>query len=527
MVTYNWTRDEDGGYTVTAKAICKNDPTDEITETVKAVKEVLYEPAADEPGLARYTVTFGNEILGTKTREELIPELDYDVPVYEWIETDDGFAVKATVACLDDPSKSITETVPAAYEVISPAKCESDGKGIYTVAFESGLLSDQTKEVTIPATGHSWSGPEWKWTDDGSAAKATFTCANDGETTDSTAAVTAEKKSGNMVYTATVTGPDGKTYTEIKTVPVANDDILRIFGSTRYLTAFKNADKLKEELGISKFSTVVVATGMNFPDSLSGAYLANVKDAPILLISEKEAANVRSYISANLEKGGTIYILGGEGVVKDSWLSGLGSFHKKRLAGSTRYETNLEVLKEVGYNGGDILIATGLNYPDSLAGSSVAMPILLVKGNTLMPEQTAYLKGLGGKLNCYIAGGTGAVSAEMEKTLRANGTIARRFAGTDRYETSRMIAEEFFAKSDMAILAVGSNFPDGLSVGPLAAKVNAPILLTNNGAKSESSQAFTDSHGIKSGIVIGGPALISDEVAKSVLHNNTIVLYEN
>ena len=90
-----------------------------------------------------------------------------------------------------------------------------------------------------------------------------------------------------------------------------------------------------------------------------------------------------------------------------------------------------------------------------------------------------------------------------------------------------MIAEEFFAKSDMAILAVGSNFPDGLSVGPLAAKVNAPILLTNNGAKSESSQAFTDSHGIKSGIVIGGPALISDEVAKSVLHNNTIVLYEN
>ena len=364
------------------------------------------------------------------------------------------------------------------------------------------------------------------WSDDYTEATAKFVCENDANhVKEVKAEVTKEEGPEYTVYTAKVTGPDGKPYEDEQAVEVIYDDILRIFGDNRYTTAFKNADKLKEVLRVSKFDAVVVATGTNFPDSLSGAYLANVKNAPMLLINAKEAQNVCSYIKNNLNNGGTIYILGGEGVVKSEWLADL-SYNKVRLGGDTRYDTNLEVLKEVGYKGGDILAATGVNYPDSLSGSSLNMPIILVKGDTLMSQQETFLNGLTSKPNFYIAGGTGAVSAGMENVLKTKGTIAKRFAGSDRYETSRLIAEEFFKNPSKAILAVGNNFPDGLSVGPLAAKMKAPILLAYNNDKSVEASKYTKAHSIKTGIVIGGPLLIWDATAKEVLHNDTIIIYE-
>ena len=500
---------------------------------IELVKDKDYEVSYSDNkkvGTANVTIKgIGNFKGTTQAQFEIISEDEYNwgKPEYTWAETSDGFEVTGTRECLTDPSKSIKFTEKATYDVITPASCETGGLGRYTVEFTNGLLSAQTKDVAIPATGHDWGAPEYTWSEDNLKVTAVFTCENDPKHIERIDALaTKEAREGGSTYTATITGPDGKSYTASKAVPTVGGGIVRIYGSSRYLTAFKNADKLKEELGVDKFKAVVVATGINFPDSLSGAYLANVKDAPILLISEKEASNVRTYINENMKPGGTIYILGGDGVVKESWLNGLNQFDIKRLAGSTRYETNLEVLKEVGYNGGDILVATGVNYPDSLAGSSVDMPILLVKGDTLTAEQSSYLKSLSNKPKCYIAGGTGVVSAKMEALLKSNGTVAKRFAGKDRYETSRMIAEEFFAKPEMVVLAVGSNFPDGLSAGPLAAKSNAPILLTDNGKKSNNSQMFTDKHNISEGMIIGGPALITDETAKAVLHNDKIVVFE-
>ena len=73
---------------------------------------------------------------------------------------------------------------------------------------------------------------------------------------------------------------------------------------------------------------------------------------------------------------------------------------------------------------------------------------------------------------------------------------------------------------------VANNFPDGLSVGPLAAHLNMPILLANEGANIKYASTFTDAHNVRTGIVIGGPTLISDNSAKAVLHNETVVIYE-
>ena len=408
-------------------------------------------------------------------------------------------------------------TLLAAIEFGVP--CE-DAKATVTVTERNTALDlNEESSVSFEGTGHEWDEPVWTWTKNNSEATATFICKkNENHKKEVTAEATAEEGTETTVYTVTVTGPDGKTYTDSKEV---SNGILRVAGTDRYLTSFKNADLLKDILKTDKFDAVVVSTGDGFADSLSGAYLANVKKAPILLINAKKAEDVRAYISENLKPDGTVYVLGGEGAVKDSWLEGI-SQTVKRLAGSSRYETNLIVLEEVGYTGGDILVATGVDYPDSLSGSSLDMPILLVKGKTLTKEQKDFLEGK--NLNIYIVGGTGVVTKEMETALKAYGSVAKRFAGSNRYETSGLMAEEFFGDATKAVLTVGNNYPDGLSAGPVAAAMYAPILLVNEGKTTEAAK-YTEARRTKGGVVIGGDNLISDKTATTLLHYDTVVVY--
>ncbi len=313
------------------------------------------------------------------------------------------------------------------------------------------------------------------------------------------------------------------------TIVIEGDPLLRIYGQNRYTTAFKNGDKLKELQGGQNFDTVVVTTGETSPDALSGAYLASKNDAPLLLINRNSAESVREYIQNNLNPGGRIVILGGTNSVEDSWLSDVGEYTIDRIAGATRYETNLKILEEVGYNGGRIFVATGENYADSLSGSALDIPILLVNGNkSLTTNQKEFLTKISGSMEMYIAGGTNSISDNMKTSLEEYGYIITRFAGATRYETSKLIAEAFFPDATQAVLTIGDNFPDGLSVGSVASELNAPILLTNNGAKSNDAYSYTRGNNIRTGIIIGGPGskMITDETASKVFDNTVIEIYE-
>ena len=124
----------------------------------------------------------------------------------------------------------------------------------------------------------------------------------------------------------------------------AAESYTRLYGETRYETAIAAADALKEQLGIDRFNSIVVADGLNFADALSGSYLAAVKNAPILLVSDNKIDDIQAYISENLISNGRIYILGGTNAVSADVENSLASFDVVRLAGATRYETNLKIL---------------------------------------------------------------------------------------------------------------------------------------------------------------------------------------
>ena len=218
--TWSWNND----FTASAVFTCTDD--DGHTQTVPATvtDEVTTEPTCDKEGLRTYTakVTFeGKDYTDTKT--EVIPATShaYGEPVWSW--TDD-FKATATFTCTNDTThvKNVTAEVTSA--VTTPAACETTGVRTYTakVTFEGKEYTD-TKTEVIPATGHAYGEPVWKWTD-GFEATATFTCANNAAhvenvTATVTNAVTTEatcETTGVRTYTAKVTF-EGKEYTDTKT----------------------------------------------------------------------------------------------------------------------------------------------------------------------------------------------------------------------------------------------------------------------------------------------------------------------
>ena len=97
----------------------------------------------------------------------------------------------------------------------------------------------------------------------------------------------------------------------------------------------------------------------------------------------------------------------------------------------------------------------------------------------------------------------------------SNDSTPTRLAGDDRYHTSVMVAVTFFGAPTAAVLAYAQNFPDGLCAGPLAAAMDAPLLLTSIN-KEARAIAYATALEIGDGYVLGGPTLISDKGVKDI-----------
>ena len=220
-------------FTATATFTCANNAAHVENVTATVTNAVTTEATCEADGVRTYTakVTFGGKDY-TDTKTETLPATGhaYGEPVWKW---NDGFTASATFTCGNDAShvENVTATVTNA--VTTEATCEVDGVRTYTakVTFEGKEYTD-TKTEAIPATGHAYGAPVWKWNDDFTAS-ATFTCANNDAhvknvTATVTNAVTTEatcESTGVRTYTAKVTF-GGKDYTDTKTevIPATSHD---------------------------------------------------------------------------------------------------------------------------------------------------------------------------------------------------------------------------------------------------------------------------------------------------------------
>ena len=295
---------------------------------------------------------------------------------------------------------------------------------------------------------------------------------------------------------------------------------VRIAGDTRYETALKTADALKKSLGVDKFSDIIVADGNNYPDALAGSYLTKVKKAPLILVDRSVASEkmIGEYIEKNLSDKGTVYLLGGSDVVTERFEKSLKGTDVKRLAGDTRYETNLEILNEAKAAKEDLLACTGEGFADSLSASAVGKPILLVDNRGLTKAQKTYLDKANVQ-DIYLIGGADVVSDKVGKELKSydKDSKTERIAGDNRYKTSVGVAKAFFPdKCDTAVLAYGMKFPDGLAGGPLAISMGSPLLLVEDTAYAD-AKTYGSSVGISRLAVLGGTDVISDATAERIL----------
>lgn len=121
--------------------------------------------------------------------------------------------------------KNVSVSVVKDTDAYKAPTCEETGKDVYvatvTSTDDNTVLAKETKEVAIAKLGHKYGDPVWsdweekdgKWT-----TTATFTCANDATHVQTPEvkidSETVEKatytKEGKVVYTASVTSPDGK-----------------------------------------------------------------------------------------------------------------------------------------------------------------------------------------------------------------------------------------------------------------------------------------------------------------------------
>lgn len=297
--------------------------------------------------------------------------------------------------------------------------------------------------------------------------------------------------------------------------PAVKEEDVRISGDTRYDTAYKNADALKKQLGLEMFDSAVVACGTNYPDALSSAYLAKVKNAPLLLSEAREVNGTVDYIRKNVTKGKTVYLVGGADVLPEQIKTILGSdYDVKRLEGEDRFLTNLAVLKEANVNNEEVMICSGLGYADALSAAATGKPVMLV-GKALTKEQKAYLAGIN-PAKFYIVGGSDVVSDRVKAELETMRSVER-ISGEDRYETALNVAKKFFdMTSSTVVIATGDGFADGLVGSVTAIANNAPLLLANrNNIKGVAE--FVKETGAKRSIVMGGADVISNEAVKVMM----------
>ena len=182
--------------------------------------------------------------------------------------------------------------------------------------------------------------------------------------------------------------------------------VVRYAGADRYGTALAVADALGDP------STVLLATGTNFPDALAaGPAAAHVGGVVLLTDGSVLPASVSTYLTAH---HGTVYAIGGPAITAYPAATA--------LVGADRYATAVAVAAHFFTAPTSVGIASGVTFADALAGGAllahVGGPLLLSDPNVLSSSTSAYLTTNEATLPLtWVFGGTGAVSSGVQAQI--------------------------------------------------------------------------------------------------------------
>lgn len=143
----------------------------------------------------------------------------------------------------------------------------------------------------------------------------------------------------------------------------------RVSGADRYATSRAIVERFFTEA-----PTAWLATGANFPDALAASAAAGSIGAPVVLVNGLEGSLPGATLSLLDALGVTsALIAGGTGVVSPGIEKALGARGDVlRLAGDDRYATAVAINAHAFPAAERAFLATGINFPDALAGAAYA-----------------------------------------------------------------------------------------------------------------------------------------------------------
>lgn len=218
-------------------------------------------------------------------------------------------------------------------------------------------------------------------------------------------------------------------------------DIKRIAGQDRYETARLINKELDE-----KFTTVAYVSGENFADTLSSAPFVRANSSEMRMV--KASDKVMKDTLPTFAIGGKQAI---NHVDKDV----------KRISGQNRYETSLELAKNVK-NTSTIYIATGKTYADALSLGTILMNdqkapnLLLIDGQKELTEEekNELLK----YKEFFVIGGKSSISEDVFKSLKELGedAIEKQALDTAKLEAKKMVLKSDFQNENKIIEKIES-----------------------------------------------------------------------
>lgn len=206
-----------------------------------------------------------------------------------------------------------------------------------------------------------------------------------------------------------ILGGEGAISADVEEDLAEYGEVSRVAGDNRYQTAANLA------LMFDDVNTVYLASGEEgaFADALAGAARAGMENVPVLLTRPDSVpgATAAALETLNPER---IVVLGGPNAVSQEVYDEVGA--DERLAGSNRYSTAVMVSQVHDTDAPVVYIASGLDYPDALAGSALAghqgVPVLLTRQGSLPPVTADELERLNPE-RIVVLGGEAAVSADV------------------------------------------------------------------------------------------------------------------
>ena len=184
--------------------------------------------------------------------------------------------------------------------------------------------------------------------------------------------------------------------------------VQRYAGATRYETAAQIAST-----GLGSPSTLLLANGADFPDALAGSAAAGRIGAAVLLT---DGSRMPAATAAYLQRhpAARRFALGGPAAAADPAAT--------RVVGRDRYDTAVQIARAVLPPATALAVASGVTFPDALAGSAHAArrgAVLLLTAPTALPSSVStYLaEHRSGIDSATVYGGTSAVATGVAVEL--------------------------------------------------------------------------------------------------------------